>query len=440
MSPFSIDVAARLPGPESLRQRRIAAAERLVALPWPTSDDRVWHYSRIAELDPERYAPAGADSASSVAATGALAPEQLPYVPAARCGLLVTVDGALVHQAVDPRLVVGHDDAAPSPSAERAGPASAANGQWSPLAPDDVFAVANEAFAREVIVVEAPRGAVFEQPLVVVHRLVGDGLAVFPRLVVRAAPGAQLQVVEVVVGDAATLVCPVVHLNAARDARLGYLAVHDLGPRAWQIANQVAEAETQSTITSSVAAFGGDYARLRTDCNLVGQGATANLVSLYFGDGHQMLDFRTFQDHRAPDTTSDLLFKGAVDDESHSVYTGLIRVRPSARGTTAFQTNRNVKLSERAWAESVPDLEIENNDVRCSHASTVGPIDADQRFYLESRGVPSDVAERLILSGFFEDVISRLPVPALAPALRRRVAAKLGDRTPGARGGAVTVA
>ena len=116
MSPFSIDVAARLPGPESLRQRRIAAAERLDALPWPTPDDRVWHYSRIAELDPERYAPAGADSASSVAATGALAPEQLPYVPAARCGLLVTVDGALVHQAVDPRLVVGDDDAT-SPTA-----------------------------------------------------------------------------------------------------------------------------------------------------------------------------------------------------------------------------------------------------------------------------------------------------------------------------------
>ena len=349
------------------------------------------------------------------------------------------MDGALVHQAVDPRLVVGDDDGT-SATAERGGPGSATNGQWSPLAPDDVFALANEAFAREVIVVEAPRGVVFEQPLVVVHRLVGDGLAVFPRLVVRAAPGAQLQVVEVVVGDAATLVCPVVHLSAARDARLGYLAVHDLGPRAWQIANQVAEAETQSTITSSVAAFGGDYARLRTDCNLVGQGATANLVSLYFGDGHQMLDFRTFQDHRAPDTTSDLLFKGAVDDESHSVYTGLIRVRPSARGTNAFQTNRNVKLSEHAWAESVPDLEIENNDVHCSHASTVGPIDADQRFYLESRGVPSDVAERLILSGFFEDVIARLPVPALAPGLRRRVASKLGDRASGARAGAVTAA
>jgi Fe-S cluster assembly protein SufD len=242
---------------------------------------------------------------------------------------------------------------------------------------------------------------------------------------VRAAPGSQLQVVEIVVGDAAALVCPVVHLAAERDAQLGYLAVHDLGPRAWQIANQVAEAETQSTITSSVAAFGGDYARLRTDCNLLGQGASANLVSLYFGDRDQMLDFRTFQDHRAPDTTSELLFKGAVDDRSHSVYTGLIRVRPTARGTSAFQTNRNVKLSEQAWAESVPDLEIENNDVRCSHASTVGPIDLDQRFYLESRGVPPEVAERLILSGFFEEVIARLPVPALGADLRRRIQTKL---------------
>ena len=139
-----------------------------------------------------------------------------------------------------------------------------------------------------------------------------------------------------------------------------------------------------------MAAFGGEYARLRTDCRLVGRGASGNLVSLYFGDGHQMLDFRTFQDHAAPDTTSDLLFKGAVDDDSHSVYTGLIRVRPTARGTNAFQTNRNIKLSDRAWAESVPNLEIENNDVRCSHASTVGPIDDEQRFYLESRGVPPD--------------------------------------------------
>ena len=115
-------------------------------------------------------------------------------------------------------------------------------------------------------------------------------------------------------------------------------------------------------------------------------------VALYFAGGEQMHNFRTIQDHDAPHTTSDLLFKGAVQDSARSVYTGLIRIRPHARGTSAFQTNRNLTLSEGAWAESVPNLEIETNDVRCSHASTVGPIDADQRFYLESRGIPTSIA------------------------------------------------
>jgi Fe-S cluster assembly protein SufD len=213
-----------------------------------------------------------------------------------------------------------------------------------------------------------------------------------------------------------------------RDARLGFLTVQDLGPRVWQVATQVANVDAQATLTSSLAAFGGEYARLRTDCRLVGRGASGNLISLYFGAGHQMLDLRTFQDHAAPDTTSDLLFKGAVDDDSHSVYSGLIRVRPAARGTNAFQTNRNIKLSDRAWAESVPNLEIENNDVRCSHASTVGPIDDEQRFYLESRGVPTDEAERLIVSGFFDEVLGRSPVPAVVPLLRSTVGAKFERR------------
>jgi Fe-S cluster assembly protein SufD len=143
-----------------------------------------------------------------------------------------------------------------------------------------------------------------------------------------------------------------------------------------------------------------------------------------------MLDFRTFQDHAAPDTTSNLLFKGAVGGHSRSVYTGLIRVRKNARGTNAFQTNRNIKLSDGAWAESVPNLEIENNDVRCSHASAVGPIDEDQRFYLESRGVPTPIAERLVVTGFFDEVLSRLPVPAAATALRNLVAGKLDRQVP----------
>jgi Fe-S cluster assembly protein SufD len=139
-----------------------------------------------------------------------------------------------------------------------------------------------------------------------------------------------------------------------------------------------------------------------------------------------MLDFRTLQDHAAPRTRSDLLFKGAVEDEARSVYSGLVRLRREAQKANAFQTNRNLVLTEGASAESIPNLEIEANDVRCSHASTVGPIDDDQRYYLETRGVPPATAERLIVLGFFEDVFARLPVPALATPLRRAVDEKVG--------------
>ena len=138
-----------------------------------------------------------------------------------------------------------------------------------------------------------------------------------------------------------------------------------------------------------------------------------------------MHDFRTIQSHVAPRSQSNLLFKGAVKDTAHSVYTGLIRIGPDAKGSTAFQTNRNLTLSEGAWAESVPNLDILTNDVRCSHASTVGPVDPEQRFYLESRGVPPEVAERLIVLGFFDEVLEQLPLPTLAAQLRARVAAKL---------------
>jgi Fe-S cluster assembly protein SufD len=226
--------------------------------------------------------------------------------------------------------------------------------------------------------------------------------------------------------DVAALVSPVIELDVHRAARLGYTNVQLRGPRIWQVASQLSRVDTDATLTSGQAGLGGEYARTRTDCRLVGRGATGNLQALYFGRGTQTLDFRTFQQHAAPDTTSNLLFKGVVDDSSRSVYTGLIKVEKDARGTNAFQTNRNLKLSDDAWAESVPNLEIETNDVHCSHASTVGPIDEDQRFYLESRGVPTEVAERLVVAGFFAEVLEALPAAAVVPLVRAAIEERLG--------------
>ena len=139
-----------------------------------------------------------------------------------------------------------------------------------------------------------------------------------------------------------------------------------------------------------------------------------------------MLDFRTLQDHRAPRTSSDLLFMGAVADTSHSVYSGLIRVRRGAVKSDAMQTNHNLVLDEGAHADSVPNLDIEENDVKCSHGSTVGPVDEDQRYYLESRGIEPERAEQLIVAGFFDSIADQIPLPGARELVGQALAERSG--------------
>lgn len=293
----------------------------------------------------------------------------------------------------------------------------------------DVFDELNAAHAATVEV-HVPAGRVLVEPVVVTHHVTGDGAAVFPRLVVHAGADSEFTVVERFESDPGVraLVVPRFVLVAGPAARVSYLAANLLAESVWLLAHQQATGERDSTTLLSTVALGGDYARVRTDARVVGQGATTRQVALFYADGHQMHDFRTLQDHIAPRTNSDLLFKGAVQDEAKSVYTGLIRIGEDAKGSVAYQTNRNLTLSEGAWAESVPNLDIRTNDVKCSHASTVGPVDEEQRFYLESRGIPPEVAERLVVLGFFDDVLAALPVGTLRDDLRARVIAKLQAR------------
>lgn len=416
LSAFTVDAASALPGPPWLRKRRMAAAEQFEAAGLPSTDEEVWRYSRVADFDPDAYrlvaGPADEAPAAALEVDGAIAVT------------VSVVSGAIASVVVAPDLAakglwVGALADAPD-GADALGSVAAE--------PADTFGLMNDAFCQAPLLVRVPRGVTVEAPIVVVHSGGAEGTAIFPRLVVQAGDGSACSVVEQFSAAGAVFVAPVTELGLGRGARLGYACIQDLGLEAWQIASQVSSVGQEATLVSASGGLGGDYARLRTDCRLEGRGASGDLISAYFGEGDQTLDFRTFQDHRAPDTTSNLLFKGAVGGRSRSVYTGLIRVRKEARGTNAFQTNRNIKLSEDAWAESVPNLEIENNDVHCSHASAVGPIDEEQRFYLESRGVPPQVAERLVVSGFFDEVIRRMPAPGLATPLRRRIAAKL-DRS-----------
>ncbi len=376
MSAFTPDAARERAGWTDFR---VAAAERFAAAELPSPDEEIWRYSRIDQLDLSRFVP-------GIASTSIEGPTDF-----------------VSESADDPELFA---DETP-----------------------DVFAELNRAFMTPVVI-RVPAGKIVAEPIVVTHTISGSGTAVFPRLVIDAGEDSEVTVIEVFVaadgtdGDEA-LVVPVLQVHAAQAARVKYLAVNEVGSQTWQIGNQQSVGQRDSTTLLATVTLGGDYVRARTEARLSGQGSSTKQVALYFAGDNQMHDFRTIQDHDAPKTTSDLLFKGAVQDTAASVYTGLIKIRKHAHGTQADQTNRNLTLSEGAWAESVPNLDIETNDVKCSHASTVGPIDEEQRFYLESRGVRPEIAERLVVLGFFEEVISQLPAGALADDLRERVSTKL---------------
>ncbi|MCU1343997.1 MAG: Fe-S cluster assembly protein SufD [Acidimicrobiia bacterium] len=415
MSIFSTTAARGIAGEPWLQQWRAEAAERWEASVLPSPDEEIWRYSRIAELDLGAYhLPAAAVQPvpeAHLARLRALNPS----------ALIVLINGLVAHREIGQAAEAAGVEFGPVGSAGLLGSVMST--------PVDVFAELNNAFCTTPLVLNVPRNVVLEGPVVVVNALLDAGAALFPRLVIRAGANSEVRVLEQhLSGPVAGFVAPVVEIYADQAARVRYLALNQLGNDVWQIGSQVAVAERDSTVSVSAVALGGAYARTRIDARAQGRGAHVEQIAVYFGEGTQMHDFRTLQDHAGPKTTSELLFKGAVEGHSRSVYSGLIKVRKEAVGTRAFQTNRNIKLSEGAWAESVPNLDIETNDVQCSHASSVGPIDEDQRFYLESRGVPPEVAERLIVLGFFDEVLTRLPIPELLPALRQAVSEKLARK------------
>ena len=287
----------------------------------------------------------------------------------------------------------------------------------------------HQAFNPSVLEIKITAGAVISDPIVVVHKQSQPGLACFPHVKVVAGANCEASVVEVHPASGGLgLIVPVVDLDVGDGARLSYVQMQDLDRDQWMIGRQVWTIGSQASARSGVAAFGARYARTRIDSHLVGPGADSTIAATYYTDDNQAHDFRVFQQHKAPNTRSDLLFKGAQDDKSTSIYTGMIHIHPGATGCNAFQTNRNLKLSPDAWAWSVPNLEIENDDVRCSHASTVAPIDEDQAFYLQSRGVAPSQAERLVLQGFLNEAVELMPVSAVHQPVADRVVAKLDRR------------
>jgi len=209
-------------------------------------------------------------------------------------------------------------------------------------------------------------------------------------------------------------------------AKIEYVSLQNLSKETWHFGRYKAWLERDSELDWVIGGFGSKRGKVWIENDLAGEGATSRVTGAYFADGDQHLDFDTFQEHIAPNTESDFAFKGALREEASSVWRGMIRVEPGAQKTNAYQENRNLLLSEQAHADSILGLEIMANDVRCTHGATLGRIDRENLFYLMARGLSRAEAERLIVRGFFQDVLDRIE---LAP-VREAVTAALEARIP----------
>lgn len=284
----------------------------------------------------------------------------------------------------------------------------------------------HEAFCQDGVLVAVHPGASPASPVVIDLEATTGGTASAPRVRVVAGRSSHVGIVLVQRSPDGLpiLVVPRVEVEAGDGATVSLTVVQQWGDDTRAVARHAYRLGRDSTVRLAEAGFGGRYSRLHLTVDLVGDGSAAEVVGTYFGDGEQTLDYRYFMRHAARGTTSDMFLKGAVAGDSRSVFTGLIRIEPEGQKTSAHQTNRNLVLSAGAEAHSVPNLEILADDVRCGHASAVGPLDDDQRYYLMSRGLERTRADRLQVKGFFEEALLRFPDLRFEPMLRAAAMAK----------------
>jgi Fe-S cluster assembly protein SufD len=293
---------------------------------------------------------------------------------------------------------------------------------------EEKFAAHNAAVWEHGLLVHVPKGVELEKPLYVRIANAASDAALFWRLLVIADPGSRFTLVEEVVSASPELHAytnEAVELFVGDGAKLEYVSLQNLSRETWHFASHHARVERDAELDWVTGGFGSKKGKVRIQNDLAGQGATSRVTGAYFTDGEQHLDYDTFQEHNAPNTTTDFAVKGALRDNSTAVWRGMIRVEPDAQKTNAYQENRNLMLSPTTHAVPIPGLEIMANDVRCTHGATVGRVDREQLFYLMARGLSRSEAERLIVRGFFEDVLARVELEpvreALATALEARI-------------------
>jgi Fe-S cluster assembly protein SufD len=291
---------------------------------------------------------------------------------------------------------------------------------------DDRFALENLARWQHGLLVRVPNGVEVDQPLYV--KVTSNGGSLYWRLVVEAEEGARFTLVEDLSSagpDTLAYTNAVVELFVGQNAKVEYVSLQNLSQETWHFGRHRAWLERDAELDWVIGGFGSKRGKVWIENDLAGPGATSRVTGAYFADGDQHLDYDTFQEHIAPNTESDFAFKGALRERASAVWRGMIRVEEDAQKTNAYQENRNLLLSDAAHADSIPGLEIMANDVRCTHGATLGRVNREELFYLMARGLSRAEAERLIVRGFFQDVLDRIELAPVREALGAALEARI---------------
>jgi Fe-S cluster assembly protein SufD len=294
------------------------------------------------------------------------------------------------------------------------------------------FAALATAISQNGVFLYVPRNVQIEQPL---HSLLwgpGSNLAFFSHILVYLESGASVTYVHEAASPTETqqaMHVGVIEIFVGPEASLKFVELQSWGEHVWNFSHERAQVDRGGQIDWIFGAIGSHLTKNFSDLELTGEGSAGRMSGFYFTDHDQHLDHDTQQNHLAPHTTSDLLFKGALLDQSRSVWQGMIYVAPGAQKTDGYQANRNLVLSRNARADSIPGLEILADDVRCTHGATVGQIDEDQVFYLMARGIPRVTAERLVVEGFFDPIMQRIPFEGVRERFQSAIHQKMMNYT-----------
>jgi Fe-S cluster assembly protein SufD len=378
---------------------------RYDAIPLPTTRDEHWRFTDLKGFDPDAFTANGATT-----------------VAAAERMLDIDVAGVA-------RVSEGGIEIDRAPEGVVFEPLTADEARLGTLVgADEKFAAHNLASWKHGLKVVVPRGVELEKPLYVRIANSVEGGALFFRLLVVAEEGARFSLIEEYASSSPDLRAytnVVSELFCDPASKLEYVSIQNLSQQTWHFASHHARVERDAELDWVAGGFGSHRGKVWIQNDLAGRGATSRVTGAYFTDGDQHIDYDTFQLHEAPDTTSDFAFKGALRDTSTAVWRGMIRVERDAQKTNAYQENRNLMLSPTTHAVPIPGLEILANDVRCTHGATVGRVDREQLFYLMARGLSRSEAERLIVRGFFQDILDRIDLEPVREALGAALEARI---------------